>query len=287
MDVLALLREYGGSAWSRELLRHCSRRDLAAAVQTGTIVSLRRGRFTLADRGQPARVARALRGVLGLESAAIWHHWAVKEEPLLPVVLVARGRIITDADRRIADVRRTDLPPSDVLGIATSPLRTALDCARSLPYEAALAVADAALRAGDLDRDELLIAARESPRTGRSRAVRVAEAADRRAATAFESVARAISHDVPGLDLVPQVPVLPGVTPDLVDERRRLVVECDSWTYHAEKSAFRRDQERFNAVALAGWLVLRFGDEHALRSPDYVRRVLAEAVALPMTGRRD
>lgn len=175
----------------------------------GTIVSLRRGRFTLADRGQPARVARALRGVLGLESAAIWHHWAVKEEPLLPVVLVARGRIITDADRRIADVRRTDLPPSDVLGIATSPLRTALDCARSLLDDAALAVADAALRAGDLDRDELLIAARESPRTGRSRAVRVAEAADPRAATAFESVVRAISHDVPGLDLVPQVPVLP------------------------------------------------------------------------------
>jgi very-short-patch-repair endonuclease len=86
---------------------------------------------------------------------------------------------------------------------------------------------------------------------------------------------------------VPQVTVAPSITPDLVDVDRRLVVECDSWTYHAEKSAFRRDQERFNDLVLAGWTVLRFGYDHAMRSPDYVRRILVRAADLPVERARD
>jgi very-short-patch-repair endonuclease len=148
----------------------------------------------------------------------------------------------------------------------------------TFPTTTVLAVIDSALRVGDLDRNDLLAAAEQSPRTGRARAIRVAQAADPRAATAFESVTRAISHDVPGLHLVPQVNVLPGITPDLVDEPRRIVVECDSWTYHSERAAFRRDQERFNALALAGWLVLRFGLEHTMSRPAYVTEILQQAV---------
>jgi hypothetical protein len=53
----------------------------------------------------------------------------------------------------------------------------------------------------------------------------VAEAADARAANAFESTARAIALDVPGLHLVPQLRLAPGTMPDLVDPERRHVVE--------------------------------------------------------------
>jgi len=76
------------------------------------------------------------------------------------------------------------------------------------------------------------------------------------------------------------VTVLPGITCDLVDEALGIVVECDSWTYHAEKSAFARDMERYNALVLADRLVLRIGRPLALANPDQVRRHLAAAVAL-------
>jgi hypothetical protein len=52
------------------------------------------------------------------------------------------------------------------------------------------------------------------------------------------------------------------------------------WTYHAEKSAFARDMERYNALVLAGRLVLRIGRPLAISDPGQVRRHLANAVAL-------
>ena len=62
-----------------------------------------------------------------------------------------------------------------------------------------------------------------------------------------------------------------------MDSELRLIVECDSWMFHAEKSAFRRDMERYNTLVLRGWRVLRIGWEHAMKHPDYVRDVLATA----------
>lgn len=51
----------------------------------------------------------------------------------------------------------------------TSPPRTVADCARWLPFDEALAVADSAMRAG-LTRRDLLAAVEALPRTGRERA---------------------------------------------------------------------------------------------------------------------
>ena len=105
------------------------------------------------------------------------------------------------------------------------------------------------------------------------------EAADARAANPFESVVRAIALEVPGLDVEPQVWV-PGVgRPDLLDERLGIVIECDSFGFHAERSDLRRDCERYNACALRGLVVIRFTWEHAMFHEDYVRQVLVETVA--------
>jgi very-short-patch-repair endonuclease len=73
------------------------------------------------------------------------------------------------------------------------------------------------------------------------------------------------------------VRVAPGITPDLVDSEPRLIVECDSWMFHAEKSAFRRNMKRYNTLVPRGWRVLRIAWEHAMKHPDYVRDVLATA----------
>lgn len=84
---------------------------------------------------------------------------------------------------------------------------------------------------------------------------RLLGAADGRAVNAFESALRALALDA-GLEVVPQLPVElreRTVRPDLVDVGRRLVVEADSWTYHAERSAFSRDMLRYNALVVEGW----------------------------------
>jgi hypothetical protein len=145
----------------------------------------------------------------------------------------------------------TDLTPDDVHARATGPLRTVVDCARRLPFDEALAVVDSALRAGDVTRDEL--AALRVRGAGAAAVRRVLEAADGRAANPFESVLRALCLEE-GLDVEPQAPLaLIGGTvhPDLVCRSRRLVLEADSWTFHATRSAHRRDCARYNALVLA------------------------------------
>ena len=51
-----------------------------------------------------------------------------------------------------ASLEVATLPRSDVEGWATSKVRTVLDCAAELPFDEALAVADSALRHGDVTR---------------------------------------------------------------------------------------------------------------------------------------
>ncbi len=54
---------------------------------------------------------------------------------------------------------RVDLPDSDVEGRVTTPLRTVIDCSRTLPFPEGLAVADSALRRGLFHADDLLVGA--------------------------------------------------------------------------------------------------------------------------------
>lgn len=277
-DLVALtLRELGGVASTRQLLRACSRRAIDAAVVAGTVVRLRQGSYGLPDVGVDDEPAIRLGGVISHASAAQWHGWSLKRDPEVPVVTVPRHRTVPARLRRGVEVRYADLQAVEVQGHVTSPLRTVVDCARTLPFDEALAIADSALRDGPLTRDEVSSAVAASSRTGRARAQWVAEHADGRAANAFESVVRAISLDVPGLALESQVRIGPSITPDLVDRDLRVVVECDSWTYHAEKSAFARDLERYNEVALDGWLIIRVNRDHAWERPGYVRRLLERA----------
>ena len=89
----------------------------------------------------------------------------------------------------------------------------------------------------------------------------MAAAADKRAANPFESVLRAIVLEFPEIAVIPQAAVVArGQTyhPDLVDARRRVVIEADSHEFHTGKEAHGRDCVRYTALAVAGWLVRRF-----------------------------
>jgi very-short-patch-repair endonuclease len=177
-------------------------------------------------------------------------------------------------------LHRATLHPDDVVDGRTSRERTLVDCLRTLPLPESLAVADSALREG-VARARLVAVARDARGPGSPRVRRVAALADGRAANPFESALRATCLDVPGLRVVPRVPIVEGRwlgRPDLVDQRLRIALEADSFAWHGERPALRRDANRYNALVAAGWLVLRFGWEDVMFEPLQVRGVLEEVV---------
>ena len=277
MDVSDLLRDLGGVARRSTLLRVVDRGQLERALGAGRVVRDARGLYALPEADSARRIAARLGGALCLTSAALAHGWPVKTVPDKPHVLVSRGRRLPREARVIAHVHIGDAPPG-----VTAPELTLLQCLRRLPYDEALAVADSALRCG-VGRGDLDRIAGDARGPGAPRIRRVCAAADARAANPFESVLRAICHDVPGLSVTPQV-VITGdaftVRPDLVDERLWLVLEADSFEWHGKRTALASDARRYNRLVVDGWMVLRFCYEDVMLHPEEVGRILVSAVDL-------
>lgn len=262
----------GVASWGR-ILEHFPAARVRAAVASGRIVKIGHGVYALPQVEGAVVAARSLNGVLSLTSAALHLGLAVKSPPIRPHITVPRNRKVSPQRRRGVQLRYADVA---IDGAATTPLQTVIDCARLLPFDEAISVADSALRSGKVGKESLVTAAEQSPRTGRNAALRVAREADGRADNPFESVTRAISREVPGINLVPQVHIFGIGTPDLVDLELGLVVECDSFKFHSNRSAVVKDVERYNAVELRGLSLLRFAWEHSMLRQDYVRATLRE-----------
>jgi hypothetical protein len=69
---------------------------------------------------------------------------------------------------------------------------------------------------------------------------------------------------------------------DCVWAEQRLVVELDSWQYHATKAAFRRDRARDRRLQLAGWGPVRVTSWDIEEEPD---RLAAELAGLLSAAR--
>ena len=277
MDPVVALTQLGGVATAGELAGLTSRARLRAAVAAGRVVRVAVGRYVLPG-ADPARAAAArVGGVVSHLSAA--QHWQLKLKvpPRLPTITVPRRRSRL-ADRGL-ELHWADLRPDQVDGRVTTPVQTVIDCARAYPLDVALSVADSALRAG-VDRGCLLAAALASPRTGRTRAVGVVEAADGRADNPFESALRAIARGVRGLCVEPQQWVGDLGRVDLLDARLRLVVEAESFGFHADRHSLARDVRRYTGFARLGYTIVRFTWEEVMFDPDYVRAALADLVAM-------
>ncbi len=282
MEIDELVFRWGGVASWRQLVVEFPTMDVRRAVEAERLVRIGRGLYALPAVEEAPRAARRLNGALSLTSAALHHGWAVKTPPRKPHVTVPRHRKISVQRRRGVLLHFGEV---EVDGIATAPVQTVIDCARQLPFDEALCVADSALRSGQVTRGELVAAAERSPRTGRPAALRVAGEADERAANPFESVIRAISREFPQLHLVPQV-VLPFGRPDLYDPAKELVVECDSFRHHSVRDDLVSDVERYNAVELHRLGLLRFAWEHAMRRQDYVRDTFREWLEVKAVSER-
>lgn len=277
MEAVEALRRLGGVASLGELVGPTTRKRLRVAVEAGTVVRLRHDRYALAGTGEHRAAAVAAGGVMSHLSAAVAWGWKVKHPPRRPWATLPRNRRRPVGD---LEVRWAELPDRDVVDHVTRPERTVVDCAKALPFDEALAVADSALRSGEVSRHGLLLAAQRSARTGRSRALEVVEAADARADNPFESVVRAVALTVPGLDVVPQGEVLGVGWVDLWDERLRIAVEADSFEFHGTREGLRRDVVRYTELTRRGILVVRFTWEEAMHDPARLHAVLRDVVAV-------
>ena len=283
MHPVRALERLGGVADAATLRRLSSRRRLRKAVRHGQVIRDARGRYALPTADEALRAANRLTAVVSHLSAAAYWGWEVKTPPARPHVTVPRNRNVPEDRRTGVDVNWADLRPDELVdGRVTSPSRTVVDCIRFLPFDEALAVADSALRHGALTKARLVWLASQVRGKGAGQARKVAAAASPKAANPFESVLRAISLTVRGLDLEAQVWLTVDgrrVRPDLLDRRLGLIVEAESFEWHGNPAALTRDCSRYTAFVLAGYVVLRFSWWQVMRRPEYVAECLRRFVA--------
>jgi very-short-patch-repair endonuclease len=282
VDVVEVLAQHGGGATWSQLRAHVSERALARAVADERVRKLARGRYVLPTADRDRRAAAQGSAVVSHLSAAVAHGWAVKWPPAEPWLTVRRNRNLPAARRRGLHVTYRDLSPRERSRGVTGFVRTVVDCALKLPFDEALCVADSALRAGDVSREQLTAVAQSLRGPGAPHARRVLAAADGRAANPFESCLRAIALDVPGLTVAPQHLVADSgcyATVDLADRVRRLALEAEGFENHGTRAALERDCRRYTELATCGWRLLRYTWHDVMHRPTWVRWTMSALVA--------
>lgn len=158
-------------------------------------------------------------------------------------------------------IRRYPIPADAVTSkgaaAVTTPLWTAFDLARFLPFDDAVIAVEFAhghyLRLEDIP-DMLPTLA---GRWGAARARRVFAAANGDSESPMETRVRLTLHDAGFTDLVPQLR-LPELRCriDLADARRKIAVEYDGDGHFDDPATIRRDIARRNRLIAAGWIVI-------------------------------
>jgi very-short-patch-repair endonuclease len=274
--VAASIALLGGVTTWRELRESHPARRIRSAVAQGTISRVTRGRYVLPSTAQHLAKAQSCSAVLSHVSAAVHHGWKVKTVPIEAWVTVPRNRKIRADQRDSIRPHWAALEPADVERGVTTAVRTVIDCARVLPFDEALAVADSALRARAITRSELADAVAHLRGPGAVAAKRVADHADGRSANPFESVLRALCIEE-GFELTPQVTIAESglfAIVDLGSEDLRLAVEADGFETHGTRHGLRKDCERHTLFAIFGYSSLRFAYEHVMFEQEWVRWAL-------------
>jgi very-short-patch-repair endonuclease len=274
-----VVRRLGGHAAHRDIARHSSAYAVRAAFLAGELRRVGRGYYALPEPPSMVHAAVALGGVLSHSTAA--EHWQLEflHKPTGIHVTVPRN-----AHRKAPKGVTLHYSCTDCGGDVTPPLRTILDCARTLSFPEALAIADSACRRGLVNSEELVASAAACRGNGRRQVATVAAHADARAANPFESALRAVTIRDGLLGFEPQLPVgLKGRTVfvDLGDPKRRIVLEADSFAYHGTRSALERDCRRYDELVGVGWRVLRFSWEHVMFEQEWVSEMLRATCSLP------
>lgn len=210
-------------------------------------------------------------------------------------VAVHGGQVPTDAKpeicvgpsmRRRAGVviRRYPIPPEATMRKAdaavTTPLWTAFDLARFLPFEDAVIAVEFAhghyLRLEDVPDLVPTIAGK----WGAARARRVFAAANGDSESPMETRVRLTLYDAGFTNLVPQVRVEElRCRIDLADRGRKIAVEYDGDGHFDDPAQIRRDTERRNRLIAAGWTVIVVTKHLYYKNRPELIRLVREAYA--------
>jgi very-short-patch-repair endonuclease len=286
-DPVNVVKRLGGSAQAGDILARCTRRSLAFAVRNARLVRAARGVYVLPGLHEALKTAARLRGVVSHASAARLTGLDLVNEPKTLHVSVPHGAHREQLDG-VTLHRTRNLPPGDVEQGLTAPMRTVLDCAATMPFSEALAIADSALSLSYVRPERLREAALATKGPGRSARIKVAMSADRRAHSVFESVLRAVLLDAGFTSLVPQLEIWLGrrlIRADLGDRQLMIAIEADSFEFHGTREALERDCERYDALTAAGWTVLRFAYRQVMRQPDWVVDTVRATYEIARRGR--
>jgi hypothetical protein len=275
---LRLRRTAIDDGWSDE--------ELSRLVRAGELERLRRGAYVAGTL--PADVADVHRlliratlavlrrsAVVSHQSAAVLHGLPLWDTPLDRVHVTREPNAWHHVSRvlhvHVAGLRDDEVTLVDGIRV-TSPIRTALDLARSLPHEAAVVTLDAALYGGLLSHADLRLRLMDIVGTPGSRAAARAIAfADERSESVGESRSRVILHrwGLPASGLQFEVLRSDGSSigrTDFVWEEQRLVGEFDGRIKYGRLlrpgqtpgDAVFEEKRREDEIRDEGWGVLRW-----------------------------
>jgi len=278
-SAVTALTNVGFTATTAEMLASTTYRDIRIALRAGSIVRLRPGLFGRPGEDPARSAASRLDGVVSHASAA--EHWdlPVLNRPDVPHVTVPRKR-----KRRPGppvEMHWADLSVAEREAGVTEPLRTVLDCARTIPFGEALAVADKAVQDGWFGQAALRRAAERLRGPGCGNARRVAESVDPRVGSGLESALRAILIDGGVTGFEPQVLITGGdfrAQVDLAHRTAGIALEADAFEFHGTREGLVADCWRYDELVALGWRVLRFSFEQILGRPTWVLDVVRRTV---------
>lgn len=162
LDAQEVVRRLGGRATWRQTRYYCTEYSVRPALAAGALRRIGHGIYALPETLTPDTSTH-----------------------------VTVPRHARPQPSRHVTLHFSDVPPQDDHEGVTSPVRTVLDCAATMPFADALAIADSALRRALIDPADLVSAALSRKGAGRQRMIRVSSAADGLAANPFESGMRA------------------------------------------------------------------------------------------------
>jgi hypothetical protein len=280
MDVVEAITSLGGTARWIELRERVSQRALERAVRDKEIVRIGRGVYRLSNLPEPQAT---LPGVYSHVTAAeIWELGVLHKTKITHITVPRTKRVEVPAHTK---VHYADLPPEATDGRTTRPLQTVLDCARTCPFDEALAIADTAVRVRMVTKPVLITAAALLRGAGSRQARRIAALCDERSHSPLESALRALLIDAGLTFFEPQYAaraadgrVLAKV--DLGDPVTGVLLEADSFLFHGHRGQLEWDARRYNVLVAHGYIVLRFAYEHVLGDKDWVVKTVKRTLAL-------
>jgi len=284
-------RQHGIIARDQLIALGLGRGAIAHRVKRGVLHRVHRGVY-LWGHEAPAPYARAFAAVLACGAAAVVSHdaaavlWGIRPSIEGPIdVTLAVDRVRQDGIR----AHRTALHPADtriLRGIAiTAPARTLLDIAPQLaPPDLAAAVERAQVKRLVTKRD-IAAALRRAPRRAGVPALRalVEEPAFTRSAAERRLLAllRAAKLPLPAFNARAE-----GYEVDALWRAERVVLEFDSYEFHATRAAFERDRRRDAAHTRARYVVLRTTWRELTGEPHVLVARIAEVLALAQARHR-